>query len=62
MCGAPGHARDVRAADADIGEFAITEPAEFAQAGVVPAPFPDEADDRSKHDKFLFLQKSALGP
>jgi hypothetical protein len=58
--GAPGEARDVRAADADIGKLAVAEAGQFAQAAVVVLPGLDEADDGGKHG-ILFLSMTRLG-
>ena len=52
--GVPGETWDVRAADADIGQFAIAEPGQFVQAAVVVVPGLDEADEGGKHG-VLFL-------
>ena len=41
--GFPGHARDIAAGDADVGQFAIAEPVELAKAVVVTAPLPINA-------------------
>src|SRR5438094_1903180 len=49
----PGDPRNVRAADADIGQFAIAELRELAQAGVVAPPGPEEPDNSEQHDTFL---------
>ena len=46
----PGHARDIAAGDADVGQFAIAEPIELAKALVVAAPLPEGANQmRQKH-------------
>ena len=44
----PGHARDVAAGDADVGQFAIAEPIELAKALVVAAPLPVDANQMSE--------------
>src|SRR5262249_21082514 len=45
----PGDARNVRAGDADIGQFAVAELVELVQAGVVALPGLDEVDDCEQH-------------
>jgi hypothetical protein len=57
---APGQARNVRAADADIGKLAVAEAVQFAQAAIVVLPGLDEADDGGKHG-VLFLSMTRLG-
>ena len=52
--GAPGSALDFRAVQADIGQFAVVEAREFANAAAVTLPFLDEADEGGKHGH-LFL-------
>jgi hypothetical protein len=47
--GVPGHPRNIAAADADIGEFAVTQARQFGQALVVTPPLPDHADNAGKH-------------
>ncbi len=44
----PGHARDVAAGDADVGQFAIAEPVQLAKALVVAAPLPEDANQMSE--------------
>ena len=44
----PGHARDVAAGDADVGQFAIAEPIQLAKALVVAAPLPIDANQMSQ--------------
>ena len=41
--GVPGNARNVRAADADVGELAVAKTRQFVQALVVALPLLDEA-------------------
>jgi hypothetical protein len=53
--GVPGHSRDIRAADPDVGKLPIAQAAELAQALIVAFPLADEADDGSKHDVPLSL-------
>jgi hypothetical protein len=49
MRGAPGHALNVGAADANIGKLAVAKAVQFAQASVIALPFLDEADEGGKH-------------
>ena len=44
----PGHARNVAAGDADVGQFAIAEPIQLAKALVVAAPLPEDANQMSE--------------
>jgi hypothetical protein len=45
----PRDAGNVRAADADVGQFTVTELMQLAQAGVVAPPSLEEVDDCDKH-------------
>jgi hypothetical protein len=54
----PGGAMDVRAANADVGEFAVAQARQLVQALIVALPLPDEADDCSKHDIPLSLSSA----
>ena len=48
----PGHARNIAAGDADIGQFAIAEPIQLAKALVVAAPLPEDANQmRQEHGR-----------
>jgi len=54
---------NVGAADADIGEFAVAETAELAEAAIVALPFVDEADEGGKHGSvFLWLEPALNWP
>jgi len=44
---------DIGAADADVGEFAVTQAGQFGQALVVTLPLPDQADKIGKHGEVL---------
>ena len=44
----PGHARNVAAGDADVGQFTIAEPIQLAKALVVAAPLPEDANQMSE--------------
>jgi hypothetical protein len=46
--GFPGDARNIRAADADIGKLPIVEPAQLMQAGIVAPPGLEEPDNGLK--------------
>ena len=48
----PGHARNVAAGDADVGQFTVAEPIQLAKALVVAAPLPIDADQmRQEHGR-----------
>jgi hypothetical protein len=46
----PGNARNIAAADANVGQFAIAEPIELTKALIVAAPLPKDANKmRQEH-------------
>ena len=48
----PSDARDVRAADADVGEFTIAKAVQFLNAGTIGAPLTQEPEEVSeKHGR-----------
>ena len=51
--GIPGNARNVRAADADVGELAVAKTRQFVQALVVALPLLDEAGECGNHGVLL---------
>jgi hypothetical protein len=57
--GVPGYPLDIRAADADIGKFAIAQTGQLAQALVIALPLADYADKVGKHNGPLSLQSGA---
>ena len=62
MRGVPCHPRNVRAADADIGKFAVAQARQFTQALIVALPLLDEADECGKHSVLLSLRSPAESP
>ena len=61
MRGVPGNPRNVRAADADIGEFTIAQARQLVHALVVTLPLLDEADDCGKHGISLPFRPTDAG-
>jgi hypothetical protein len=58
--GVPGNARNVRAADADVGKLAIAKARQLAQALVVTLPLLDEAGECGNHGVLLsFISPAA---
>src|SRR5262249_40977329 len=58
---APCDGRDFRTVEADIGEFAVAEPGEFAHAPRIAAPRaeqPDEFGDEHGSNPFVLLKKA----
>ena len=53
MRGVPCHPMDIGAADADVGQLAVAEARQFAQALVVALPLTDETDKVGKHSGAL---------
>ena len=63
MGGVPGNARNVGAADANIGELPVAQARQFVEALVVTLPLLDEADECGKHGIVLsFWQFRHEGP
>ena len=60
MSSVPGNARNVRAADTDIGELAVAQARQFVQASVVTLPLLDEADECGNHGSPSFLGSGAV--
>src|SRR5690242_17329866 len=60
VCGGPGNARNVRAADTDIGQLAVAQARQFVQASVVTLPLLDEADECGKHGSPSFLGSGSM--
>src|SRR5262245_18830500 len=56
----PGNARNVRAADTDIGQLAVAQARQLVQALVVTLPLLDEADECGNHDSPSFLRSGAV--
>ena len=52
----PGNARNVRAADTDIGQLAVAQARQFVEASVVTLPLLDEADECGKYGSPSFLR------
>src|ERR1700741_1490762 len=53
MRGVPGNARNIGAADADVGKLAVAQARQFVQALVIALPLLDEADECGKHGVLL---------
>jgi len=49
----PSNARNIRAADADVGKLPVAQARQFVQALVIALPLLDKADDCSKHGILL---------
>ena len=58
----PGNAGDVRAANADIGEFAVAQARQFVQTAVIALPLLDEANECGKHGVLLSFRKFRRSP
>jgi len=62
MRGVPCDPRNIRAADADIGKFAVAQARQFTQALIVALPLLDEADECGKHSILLSFVSPATSP
>src|SRR6187549_1418824 len=56
----PGNARNVRAADTDIGQLAVAQARQFVDASVVSLPLLDEADECGNHGGPSFLGSGSV--
>src|SRR5262249_43668291 len=60
VSGVPGHRRDVRTADADVGQLAVAEARQLAEGLVISPPLAQELDDGAEHCDLSFVRAGAL--
>lgn len=54
--GVPRNARNIRAADANIGKLSVAQARQFVQTAVIALPLLDEANECGKHSVLLSVR------